>query len=596
MSTPGPRRRLALAVQGAVAAAAFALAFTRITSPDLGFHLATGRAVLALGRIPATNVLSFTEPDHPWILHEWLPAVLFELAWQRFGPAGVLAVKVAVVVATWVTVHAAARRLGASPLAAGVATLLGAGAAATRFSERPQIFSALGLAVCALLLAHAGAATGPRRVRFAALAGLAGALGVQVHAGAVTSFALMLAVAAGLAIEPLRSRLAGDEIRAPSGLGAAGRLAGVVAGSVGLAALLLVLYHPHGARPLLVPFQLGSDPDLREHVVEYRSSLAFPFRDLHLYWLFAGVAALAVGARARRLPASLLVPFVGFAALSLRYVRTADAFAIVAAPVLAVSLAGLAGARLEDPRALVWGLVVTALLAVGLPIDHWRAYPPGAGIAESVWPTAMFRFIEDQHLSGPAFVSDGWAGPYLGVFYPRERAFFDPRFEAYSPAFVRDVYRSIRYGEAGAEEKLEHYGVDVVLLKYTMPRERELQGGGENLRQILAKSPAWALVGFGDTGELFVRRSGAHAAVAASLAIPGVDPDRGAFLGRPAQAALPLVQAIDRGFHDNRILALAAAAVADAGNRGLAEALLARADAQHPGDPQVLDVRRLLGP
>jgi len=31
-----------------------ALAFTQVTSPDLGFLIATGRAVLTLGRIPAT--------------------------------------------------------------------------------------------------------------------------------------------------------------------------------------------------------------------------------------------------------------------------------------------------------------------------------------------------------------------------------------------------------------------------------------------------------------------------------------------------------------------------------------------------------------
>ncbi len=142
----------------AVAIGAFLLAFTRITDPDLGFHLATGRAVLELGRIPATNVLSFTEPDHPWILHEWLPAVLFELAWSKAGPAGVLTLKLVVVVATWPLVLLTARRLGASPIAGGVATLLGAGAAAIRFAERPQIFSNLALAGCTLLLACAAGA------------------------------------------------------------------------------------------------------------------------------------------------------------------------------------------------------------------------------------------------------------------------------------------------------------------------------------------------------------------------------------------------------------------------------------------------------
>src|ERR1700712_835083 len=46
---------------------------------DLGFHLATGREVLATGKIPTLNLLSFGEPEHAWGLHQWLPAVWFEL-------------------------------------------------------------------------------------------------------------------------------------------------------------------------------------------------------------------------------------------------------------------------------------------------------------------------------------------------------------------------------------------------------------------------------------------------------------------------------------------------------------------------------------
>ncbi len=274
MEAAGRQRRRLLAALASVVICASLLAFTHITDPDLGFHLATGRAVLALGRIPATNVLSFTEPEHPWILHEWLPAVLFELAWRKSGPAGVLALRVIVVAGTWPLVLLAARRLGASPIAAGIATLIGAGAAALRFTDRPQIFSNLALAGCALLLADAAKVQGGhRRIRRVAVAGLVAAGAAQVHAGAVTSFALLACVAVGVAIEPLRARLFHDEVRGPSGLAAAGWVAAITAAAIGLAALVLALYHPHGARPLLVAFQLGADADLREHVAEYRPPL-----------------------------------------------------------------------------------------------------------------------------------------------------------------------------------------------------------------------------------------------------------------------------------------------------------------------------------
>jgi hypothetical protein len=580
-------RSAGIAAWWAVGIAVFALAFTHLASPDLGFHLATGRAVLTLGRIPATNVLSFTEPDHPWILHEWLPAVLFELAWRKSGPAGVLAIKLVVVVATWLLVLLTARRLGASPLAAGIATLLGAGAAASRFSERPQIFSALALAGCALLLATAARA-GRARLRWIIAAGLVAAVTAHVHAGAITSFTLLAAVAAGLAIEPLWARICGQEPRSPAGIGAAWRVAAVAVGAVALAAITLALYHPQGARPLLVPLQLGSDADLHEHVVEYRSPFQFGLQQFHLYWAFVVVAVAAVGARIRRLPATWLVPLLIFASLSLEYVRAADAFAIVAVPVVAVSLDSVI-ARRE-----IAGLVVLGALAIGLPLDHLSVYPPGVGIVEAVWPTPMFRFIDEQGLAGPAFVSDGWAGPFLGVFYPRERVFFDPRFEAYSPGFGRDVYRRVLYGAPGWEEQLDRHGVQLVLLKYTSPVEARFEEGRENLRQHLARSPAWALLGFGDTGELFVRREGVNAGAVARFAIPGVEPDRGAFFVEPARAAAPLMRAIDSGFRDNRVLALAAVALGSAGDLQRATELLDLGDVQRPGDPLILGARQAL--
>ncbi len=443
-------------------------------------------------------------------------------------------------------------------------------------------------------MTDAARTSGGRRSRRVVAAGLVTAVAAHVHAGAITVFALLCAVAAGLAVEPLRARLLRDEPRgigpAPAAyLPAAARLAGVAAGAVALAALTLALYHPQGARPLLVPFQLGSDPDLRQHVVEYRSPFALPFASLHLYWAFAAISAAMILRHAGRLSAGLLVPFLAFAALSLRYARAVDAFAIVTAPTLAVALDALLAPPLARAPAL--GLFALALLALGLPVDRWSFVPPGVGIVESVWPTSMFGFIADQHIAGPAFVSDGWAGPFLGAFYPRERAFFDPRFEAYSPAFVRDVYRSIRYGEPGWDEQLNRYGVQLVLLKYTTPGERAFEGGRENLRQLLAKSPRWALVGFGDAGEIFVRREGPNADVAARHAIPGVDPDEGAFLVPPALAAAPLLRAVSDGFQDNRVIALAAAAVAAGGDRATALRLLDQADARRPGDPNVLAVR-----
>jgi hypothetical protein len=147
-------------------------------------------------------------------------------------------------------------------------------------------------------------------------------------------------------------------------------------------------------------------------------------------------------------------------------------------------------------------------------------------VSEDTWPLALNTFVQREHLVGPAFVQDGWAGPYLGLRYPEERVFFHPAYESYSVEFFRNSYMRTRDGEPGWEETLARHGVALVMMKYTSPRERARQEGRPNLRARLAESAAWALVAFDDHGEIYVRREGANHEAAERLGILGVDPDR----------------------------------------------------------------------
>ena len=149
--------------------------------------------------------------------------------------------------------------------------------------------------------------------------------------------------------------------------------------------------------------------------------------------------------------------------------------------------------------------------------------------------------MDSRNLKAHAYLSNGWGGPYLGRFYPDQKVFFDPRFEAYSPEFVTDVYKHIRYGNPGWESLLVQYQVEIVGLKYTTPGEARLQKNAPNLRQHLAQSKAWMLVYFDDSGELFVRSDGPYQALAMSEGMPGIDPDRMQFFVPPA-AVLPALE------------------------------------------------------
>jgi hypothetical protein len=57
-----------------------------IVDPDVWWVAAAGRDFLAHGRIPRENYYSFIEPHHPWVMHEWLPALPYYAGLRALGP------------------------------------------------------------------------------------------------------------------------------------------------------------------------------------------------------------------------------------------------------------------------------------------------------------------------------------------------------------------------------------------------------------------------------------------------------------------------------------------------------------------------------
>jgi hypothetical protein len=421
------------------------------------------------------------------------------------------------------------------------------------------------------------------RGAYAAAGGVA-ALGCQLHAGALDGFVALTVFATGVAVEPLRAHVFGVATFPPADPRCALRWT-AAALSGGLAgALLLMLYHPLGARILLFPFEMASDTYLAEHLVEFRRPWAFPFTSLAGYWLLLMLWAAAAIGRARLIHAAWLALGLVFALLSLRFVRMVFAFSLVAAPALALAFQHTRAAAVLHPRRRVAALLLVAL-ALALPLYTLRERTPGFGYEPSVWPLGHFDFIRAHNLQGNAFVSDAWGGPFLGQFYPQRRVFFDNRLEAYSPHFVRDVYQRIRYAQPGWDQLLDVYNIEIVLMRYTTEGESRFQHGAPNLRQQLARDPRFTLIRFDDVGELFVRTHGPNAELAQQFALPGIDPDRRRFTAAPSAAAAPLIRAAQQGERSATLLGMAALALAAHGQHELAQSFAREAARLAPEDP-----------
>lgn len=510
------------------------LACIDVGNRDIGFHVATGRAIDLLGAVPRTNVLSYTNPEHPWILHQWIPAYLYHRMDQAFGPAGLVAVKALVVWATFTFLWLALRRRATTWGGAALWFALAASAAFPRFLVRPFVFSMLGLAVLLWGLTFAPAAgTRLREWRpFLIITTTAVALTSILHAGFVYLWIVALAWAAGVGVDAVVPRPDRDPDR--------WRRVGLVAGWLVLmgaaSALLLTLANPYGVEVLLLPFRFSTDTWFHAHLVEYRPPPFLPALFPGLWGaLFLGGVVLAGSALVRARRGGLggahvfgLLALGAYSWLVLKHQRIMYPYALVAAYVAAPWTDDLITLLRGRARRVAVGVVVAVAVALsGYSLHLWATHgSPGFGLDERHHPARLLDFVESEGLPDPTFVSDAWGGTWLWAFYPERRAFVDNRLEAYPFEFYKEVYQSIRYGEEGWEEKLAGYGVKTAIFKYGTKGELHFLEGRPSIRQRMLEDEDWRLVYWDDLGQVFVRRDAVPPGCDRCTDTRHFDPDR----------------------------------------------------------------------
>ena len=144
-------RGLFVVALGLVAILGAVLGYRQITSPDLGFHLATARWIAAHGWVPSTDAFTYTVADHAYVDLQWLfQLVVYGL--ESAGGAAALALMTALMTLAFagVSLARAWRRngsLGAGSLVLVLLFFLG-----NHWEPRPHLFSWLYGAVALWIL------------------------------------------------------------------------------------------------------------------------------------------------------------------------------------------------------------------------------------------------------------------------------------------------------------------------------------------------------------------------------------------------------------------------------------------------------------
>lgn len=435
------RRQFVCLLFVVVAAAYFSSAPT--ADNDLWGHVLFGRQILESGSIPSRNGYAYTAPDHPWINHEILAECSFAWLYGRFGSAGLLFFKIAIGMLTILIMKRTAERGCEEPLAWAMALALSASIMSWGFLIRPQLFTFAAVAIVwDRIHAHANDG-GPSSI---AMLPLLFVLWVNTHGGSVAGLAIL---GAYLAIEgPRRGRTERGWLA----------LCFALCGAAFLA-------NPYGYR---LPLFLAHDLVRSRAISEWGT---IPLFDASHLRLKLAVAVCIVGAalhRGRPFWESVIVALGAVAAI--RHQRHAPLFAILAAPLLARTLAEL---LLALRRSLGrWGSATApALLGLMLVISGWQMSQVGAlyrklrcriFVSPTVFPVDAVRFITLNHLQGNLLLPFDWGEYAIWHLYPRCRVSVDGRYSTAYPDTVLDLSNRFLAGRPGWERSLRDASIALI--------------------------------------------------------------------------------------------------------------------------------------
>lgn len=479
---------------GAAVGCFLAGAFPLFNADGFG-HLAQGRQIAALGRVPTVDPFSFWKTDpQPWTNYEWAYDAVSWWIYDWLGATGlVLAKCIALAFLGWALVRIAVRLAGSGEAApwALAATLVALPIARVRFTVRPQI---VGLVFPALLLLCVGAlysdAT-PRRKTVIVLAVTAlQVVWVNAHGSHLL----------GLLITALFLAFA---FRTPA--------------FRWMAMLLTLQLVATGC----TPFGYAIVGDAMAHITrpEFQTTVTewAPWSPRDPLRLLLGPSAFALGVvlvlrRVTRTRFGLAYAAwsVVLCVMAFRSTRFVAHQVLFTAPFIAAGLSTMASLR--SGRAWIPAVGAAAVVSALWTTQLVPSFGFGFGEDRRDYPWSSAEQIE-THVEGArvvATIQDSWPMMFAA---PAARFLVDGRVPFYGPEFVSRVTQSFANPSSFAE-LLDEFGVNVVVVDHT--RADHLPA-----TEWLVRHDEWELVHVEDGHSLFVHRDATSSLPTLRIVGPG---------------------------------------------------------------------------
>jgi hypothetical protein len=493
---PSAPRPSALGIVPLVAAAALAAAVARfpILTPDVWWHLATGRLVAANG-IPHVDPFSWMLAGRAWTVHEWLADLVLHACDAAGGLLGVVALRAALLVLGAVASYRLAR-LHAGLLVALPLAVAAAWASQRNWLDRPQLWSYALVPLVLLVLERQRQET-----RLAFLLPVLFLLWVNLHGGFMLGLGLVFLWTAARWVEER-----GTPAMRRAAWGAAACAVATVA-------------NPNGLRGALYPLHYVG-VGLGETIQEERPGALDGPHAWVAFAILVGLVALTVAdllRRPRRVPlphaavalvlAWLAMPQFAGIALPLAAERHAPLLLFGATPLLAWRLGAWLGApmlhfesrvatALRHPSA--W--LATSVLAAFALWQTVRVWPhdgsPRARLLPGRFPVAGASWLARTALPPRLLNPYRWGGYLVYRLAPRYQVWIDSRGDLYGAEQLRDdeiLYRMSPGTEPEVQALLSRDDPDVIVWYLLTVDFGSLQVH-PFARWLLARPQMWRLV------------------------------------------------------------------------------------------------------
>jgi len=459
-----------------------------VQDPDFWWHIRIGQWMVENGRLPATDIFTYTAQSHVWTDHEYLTEVLM---WLIYSKAGAIGIGLFFGLITYAGFYLMYRQVRRQPFVfAALGLALGAVAGAPIWGPRAQMITfAL---TCLELYWLQGYLSG--RSRSLQFFPLVMALWANLHGGWVIGFVwlgvALVAELVGWVWEPSN----------PAHRAHVRFLAIITAASA-----VAVLATPHGFSLILYPFQTVASDAQQRLIVEWFSP------DFHQIYLrpFELMVLLLIAAFAIRRPSlyEVLLSLAGLA-LALQSVRNLALFVAAATPVLVNSyseywkvITKARGWKPSLPTQPIFAVItaVTLLVITLVTVVHIAGetspnhqqtitattYPVGAADWLAAHPDVGTRMYNQY----------GWGGYLAYRFYPQpnRRVFIFGEAALMGDRLLND-YEDIQTLRSDWKALLDKNGVDYIVYNR-----------GEALANVLATEPGWKLVYQDSVAVIYVR-------------------------------------------------------------------------------------------